>query len=280
MNYFATAVMLLLAHVTFSQSRFPDFLEGTWKMADKEHYEHWDRLNTHTLKGIAYQLKDGLVQVTEYLEITQRDQEVVYTPTVPGQNQGRGIDFTLAPHDSIYSFENAGHDFPKKIGYQKRSATELAVYISDGKQRTISYLLKKVPGELSANPNYDPQLAQKLGADDYGMKSYILVMLKTGSNKTTDKAFIGESFRGHLDNIGRLVTQGKLVVAGPLGKNENSYRGIFILNAATLEEAKALLATDPAIKENLLEAELYNWFGSAALPEYLEASDKVWKIKP
>ena len=31
------------------------------------------------------------------------------------------------------------------------------------------------------NPQYDAQLAEKLGADDYGMKSYILVMLKSGS---------------------------------------------------------------------------------------------------
>lgn len=130
------------------------------------------------------------------------------------------------------------------------------------------------------NQNYDSTLAKTLGADDYGMKKYVLVILKTGSNKTTDKSVIDSCFKGHLNNIGLLVKLGKLIVAGPLGKNENSYRGIFILNVTSLEEAKELLQTDPAVKENLLEAELFDWYGSAALPEYLKASDKIWKIKP
>lgn len=130
------------------------------------------------------------------------------------------------------------------------------------------------------NPNYDPGLAESLGADDYGMKSYILVMLKTGRNTTAEKSVIDSCFRGHLQNIQRLVDQGKLIVAGPLGKNDQSYRGIFILNITSVEEANELLKTDPAIKENLLAAELYSWYGSAALPEYLETADKIWKVKP
>ena len=130
------------------------------------------------------------------------------------------------------------------------------------------------------NPKYDSALAKKLGADDYGMKSYILVILKTGTNTSTDKDEIQQSFAGHMENIGRLVDMGKLIVAGPMGKNEKTYRGIFILDVATMEEAKELLETDPAIKNNFLEPELYKWYGSAALPEYLEASDKIWKINP
>lgn len=30
---------------------------------------------------------------------------------------------------------------------------------------------------LNSNPNYDEALAEKLGADDYGMKSYFFVVL-------------------------------------------------------------------------------------------------------
>ena len=39
----------------------------------------------------------------------------------------------------------------------------------------------------NTNPNYDAELAKKLGAGDYGMKRFVLVMLKTGSNESTDK---------------------------------------------------------------------------------------------
>lgn len=130
------------------------------------------------------------------------------------------------------------------------------------------------------NPNYDPALARQYGADDYGMKSFVFVILKTGSNKTTDKAFIDSCFRGHLDNIVRLVEEKKLIVAGPLGKNENTYRGIFIFNVSSIDEARQLLETDPAVKEKLLDAELYQWYGSAALPAYLDVADKIWKVQP
>ena len=130
------------------------------------------------------------------------------------------------------------------------------------------------------NPNFDSTLAKSLGADDYGMKSYIFVMLKTGNNIIEDKSIRDSLFAGHLGNIGRLAEERKLIVAGPLGKNDKTYRGIFILNVTTFEEAESLLKTDPAIKENLLEPELYKWYGSAALPEYLETSDKIWKINP
>jgi len=127
------------------------------------------------------------------------------------------------------------------------------------------------------NPNYDSTLAKKYGADERGMKNYVLVILKTGSNTTANKAFTDSCFSGHMNNINRLVKSGQLIVAGPLGKNDNTYRGIFILNTMTLEEAAELMQTDPAIKEKLLEPILFKWYGSAALPAYLEASDKVWK---
>jgi len=127
------------------------------------------------------------------------------------------------------------------------------------------------------NPNYDSTLAKKFDGDDYGMKKYVLVILKTGTNTTEDKKIKDSLFAGHMANINRLVKINKLVVAGPLVKNEKTYRGIFILDVKTLEEANALLETDPAIKEKLLAAELYQWYGSAALPAYLETNDKIWK---
>lgn len=67
-------------------------------------------------------------------------------------------------------------------------------------------------------------------------------MLKTGENKTTDKELVNESFRGHLSNINRLVEEGKLIVAGPLGKNDQQYRGIFIFTGLeSMEEVEEIL---------------------------------------
>jgi uncharacterized protein YciI len=129
----------------------------------------------------------------------------------------------------------------------------------------------------SGNPDYNKALADSLGADEYGMKMYVLVLLKSGPVKINDKARSDSIFGGHLKNIRRLATEGKLVVAGPLEDNKKGYRGIFILNVKTTEEAGQLLKTDPAIQAKLLDPELYGWYGSAALPMYLPSSVKVEK---
>ncbi|WMN05926.1 hypothetical protein QYS48_31025 [Marivirga arenosa] len=143
------------------------------------------------------------------------------------------------------------------------------------------FLLSTIPGLILAqNSDYNAELADSLGADDYGMKSYTLVMLKTGGGNIEDKAKVDSLFRGHLDNIGKLAAEGKVVVAGPLEKNENNYRGIFIFDVSDKEEVAKLLLTDPAIKEDLLAYDLYNWYGSAALPVYLETHSKIEKIRP
>ncbi len=126
---------------------------------------------------------------------------------------------------------------------------------------------------------FNQALADSLGADEYGMKSYVLVILKTGKTKLNDKAKTDSLFAGHMSNMGRMVADGKLTVAGPMQKNSNNYRGIFIMNVKTMEEAQKLLETDPAIKAGLLEPELYGWYGSAALPLYLKHHDEVQKTK-
>lgn len=138
----------------------------------------------------------------------------------------------------------------------------------------------KVIYAQSTNPNYDETLAKKLGADEMGMKNYVFVILKTGEYQPTDQAELSQLFRGHMENIQRLVKEGKLIVAGPFGANNLTWRGLFILDVKTVEEAKALVQTDPAVKAKLFNVDLVPWYGSAALPEYLPASDKIWKAEP
>jgi uncharacterized protein YciI len=122
---------------------------------------------------------------------------------------------------------------------------------------------------------YDSVLANKLGADEYGMKTYIFVLLTAGTNHLEQGEKRDSIFRGHLKNIGKLAEQGKLIIAGPFGDNVKSYQGIFILNVKTISEAKELLQTDPAILSKALDAELYEWYGSAALSEYVKIQKRI-----
>ncbi|MBD3628432.1 YciI family protein [Cyclobacterium sp.] len=130
------------------------------------------------------------------------------------------------------------------------------------------------------NLQYNAALADSLGADAYGMKSFVLAILETGSTAPVDKAEVSKAFSGHMANIRRLVEAGKLLIAGPLGENDDRYRGIFIFDVTTLEEARNLVSSDPAIQAGYLDVKLYPWYGSAALPMYLDAADKIWKENP
>jgi hypothetical protein len=81
-------------------------------------------------------------------------------------------------------------------------------------------------------PKFDPLLAAKLGADDYGMKAYVMAFLKTGPTKVTDPKERDALMAGHLKNIGRLAGEGKLALAGPFLQG-GDLRGIFIFNVTT-----------------------------------------------
>jgi uncharacterized protein len=124
---------------------------------------------------------------------------------------------------------------------------------------------------------YDEKLAKELGADEHGMKMYVLCILKTGSNTTATKDEKTKYFEGHMDNINRLAKEGKLAVAGPFGKNDRNYRGIFIFNVTTVEEAQALVETDPAVKAKIFEAEMTPLYCTAALMEVPKTHDKITK---
>ena len=126
---------------------------------------------------------------------------------------------------------------------------------------------------------YDEALAKSLEADEYGMKMYVFVVLKTGGNTKESKTATDSLFAGHMKNIGKMVEDKKLIVAGPFGKNDDSFRGLFILDVKTIEEAKVLMQTDPAIVADLLKPDFYPWYGSAALPLYLKDVDKITKTK-
>ncbi len=130
------------------------------------------------------------------------------------------------------------------------------------------------------NPNFDKALADSLGADEYGMKSYVLAILKAGSNESKDENFLNTVFRGHMENIGRLSAQGMLSLAGPFGANNKNYRGIYIFNVKTIPEAEELIKTDPAIEQKVLEAELYEWYGSAAIATHLDTHKRIATTNP
>ncbi|MBN2805845.1 MAG: hypothetical protein JXR22_04245 [Prolixibacteraceae bacterium] len=110
----------------------------------------------------------------------------------------------------------------------------------------------------------DTELATELGADEYGMKQYVMAFLKKGPNRSQDSTEAVALQRAHMDNIQRMANEGVLVVAGPF-LDDGEIRGIYLFNVTSVEEAEALTRTDPAIQAGRLSMELHPWYGSAAL---------------
>ena len=132
----------------------------------------------------------------------------------------------------------------------------------------------------SGVPAFDAALAQRLGADARGMRSYVLVILKSGPRRVPEGEARKAMFAGHFANIQRLSDAGKLALAGPFTDDPDGWRGLFILAVDDIEEARRLTQTDPVIQEGEMVAEYHRWYGSAATMMVPELHGKVSGANP
>jgi uncharacterized protein YciI len=130
--------------------------------------------------------------------------------------------------------------------------------------------------DLETSSSYDPEFAKRVGADDYGMKQYVMAFLKAGPNRDRDSTEAAELQAAHMANIGRMAAEGKLILAGPF-LDDGELRGIYVFNVKTIEEARELTASDPAIQAGSLVMELKPWYGSAAMMEINDLHGKLEK---
>lgn len=125
---------------------------------------------------------------------------------------------------------------------------------------------------------FDQALANRLGADEYGMRQYVMAFLKVGPNRDMTPEQATALQAAHMDNIGKLAEQGDLVLAGPF-MDRGEVRGIYIFDVTSIEEAEALTATDPAIQAGSLVMELHPWYGSAALMDVNNVHSRIQKTE-
>ena len=100
------------------------------------------------------------------------------------------------------------------------------------------------------------------------MTTYYMVLLRRGpawtATVTPESAAVS---KGHMENIQKLTAAGKMVVAGPFldQTGAQALAGLFILRVASLDEAKATVSTDPAVKAGRFTYEIIPWLGPKAL---------------
>lgn len=99
----------------------------------------------------------------------------------------------------------------------------------------------------------------KKAASPMRMTRVYIGFLARGPKWTAEKTPQTEELqKAHMANIHKLANTKKLVVAGPFGDN-GRLRGIFVFRVASLEEAKELAATDPAVQAGRLSIDVHPW---------------------
>jgi uncharacterized protein YciI len=100
------------------------------------------------------------------------------------------------------------------------------------------------------------------------LKTVYLVFLQKGAKWTAESTPAAEQLQNeHMANIHRLADLKKLVLAGPFG-DDGQLRGIFVFRVDSIEEARSLAASDPAVKAGRFVLEVHPWLVPAGvLPE-------------
>jgi uncharacterized protein YciI len=111
---------------------------------------------------------------------------------------------------------------------------------------------------VEMHPWWSEDVMKKMSTPLKLMTAYLAFLVR-GDKWTPEKTPQTEAIqKAHLENINRLAEMKKLVVAGPFGDN-GKLRGIFVFRVGSLEEARALAETDPAVKARRLALILHPW---------------------
>lgn len=137
-------VILLISCTSKKEMKDLNFLEGKWKVENKEFYEEWNIVNADSIQGEFYKILIGRKHTVENISISSRENKIVYQAKVLNENSGKTISFPLNIEEkNKFSFENLEHDFPKKIQYTKLSQTEIFVEVLGNEKKDFSYKLLK-----------------------------------------------------------------------------------------------------------------------------------------
>lgn len=103
---------------------------GTWKLNTGNGIiqEHWEIRDDSTLAGSSVFIKNGKDTIPqESIELSFRNGEWFYTPTVASQNNGKAVAFkVIFLKGTEFISENPEHDFPQRISYRRIHSQLLA----------------------------------------------------------------------------------------------------------------------------------------------------------
>lgn len=87
---------------------------------------------------------------------------------------------------------------------------------------------------------------------------YFVELIRNPDKPQIDSAEVMEIMQGHMENMDKMVEEGKLLCAGPFGDNNGG--GIWILKVDSYQEAEELCSQDPAVMNKRLNYKIRPWW--------------------
>lgn len=125
-----------------------EWLTGCWETASPQRTieEHWLPPRGGTMIGVGRTVREGRTTEYELVVLRPQDGRLAYEAHPSGQASAVFLSKTLT--DSSVVFENAEHDFPQRVGYERRGADSLLAWIegSKGRQtRRVEFPYRRAP---------------------------------------------------------------------------------------------------------------------------------------
>jgi hypothetical protein len=114
----------------------PRWVEGCWGgvRGDARFRERWTLADARTLLGVGYTVTKDRMTSFEYFRIVVENGRAVYVAQPGGVPPTEFTASSLTASEAV--FENATHDFPKRVSYRRVDATHLLAWIDGGPSST------------------------------------------------------------------------------------------------------------------------------------------------
>jgi uncharacterized protein DUF6265 len=148
----AISCVILLSAGVGAQGNSPEmwklgFISGCWKGGDRGLVleEQWTKPAGQSMLGVGRTIKDGKTEFYEFLQIRERSDGIFYIAEPNGE---KAVSFKLVKvNDTQAIFENAQHDFPQRIIYQRAIDGSLLASLEgteSGKPKRVEFAMKRV----------------------------------------------------------------------------------------------------------------------------------------